>query len=398
MSNGIPQVPESNVTTKPTRLYYLDWLRVLAMFSIFFFHNARFFDSYGWHVKNAETNLGSEIFIDFLVRWMMPLFFILAGAAVFYALRFRTAGGFTKERTLRILIPIIILGWFIISPPQVYLERLSHGDFSGSFFQFYYPHYFNGIYGIGGNFAFVSMHMWFLWLLFVYSLILLPLFLPSKRTGKSLVSRLATLFEKPWTLVVPVLLLAVSEVLLNSLGDLVSWGGGWNHLSYLLFFVSGYIIFSNARIQENIKRYAVIALTAALVLQAVHYILEFGIITIDIPDSKAAYMGIWIFDTLRSWLFIIAILGFGSRYLNFNNRFLGYANEAVLPFYILHQTIILIIGFFVVQWSMGIAPKYFIITTSSFIVIMAIYELLVRRINVLRFLFGMRLKRKPKAA
>ncbi|MFC2059918.1 hypothetical protein ACFLTZ_02335 [Chloroflexota bacterium] len=101
-----------------------------------------------------------------------------------------------------------------------------------------------------------------------------------------------------------------------------------------------------------------------------------------------------IFETLRSWFFIIAILGFGSRYLNFNNRFLGYANEAVLPFYILHQTIILIIGFFVVQWSMGIAPKYFIICTTSFIVIMAIYEILVRRINILRFLFGMRLKKK----
>jgi hypothetical protein len=53
MSNGTPQVPESNVRPKPTRLYYLDWLRVLAMFTIFFFHNARFFDFYDWHVKSA---------------------------------------------------------------------------------------------------------------------------------------------------------------------------------------------------------------------------------------------------------------------------------------------------------------------------------------------------------
>jgi len=155
-------------------------------------------------------------------------------------------------------------------------------------------------------------------------------------------------------------------------------------------------MFSNARIQENIKRYAVIALIAALVLQAFHYLVEFGVIQIGIPDSKAAYMGILIFDTLRSWLFVMAILGFGSRYLNFHNRFLGYANEAVLPFYILHQTIILIIGFFVVQWSMGIASKYIIITTSSFITITAIYQLLVRRINVFRFLFGMRLRKKAQ--
>ena len=398
MSKGAGQTFVSNVATKSARLYYIDWLRVLAMFSIFFFHNARFFDFYDWHVKNAETSLGAAIFIDFLVLWMMPIFFVLAGAAVYYALKFRTAGGFARERTLRVLIPIIILGWFIIAPPQVYLERLSHGDFSGTFFQFYYPHYFDGLYGLGGNFAFVPMHMWFLWLLFVYSLILLPLFLPGKRTGRSPGSRLATLFEKPWTLVVPVLLLAASEVFLGSRGGLLSWGGGWNHPSYLVFFISGYLMFSNERIQEKIKGYAVIALIAALVLQALYYFAESGVIKIDIPESALAYLGIGIFDTLRSWLFIMAILGFGSRYLNFNNRFLGYANEAVLPFYILHQTIILIIGFFVLQWSMGIAPKYFIITTSSFIVITIIYELLVRRINVLRFLFGMRLKKKSRLA
>lgn len=396
MSSHISQVGKSEATPRPARLYYIDWLRVLAMFSIFFFHNARFFDFGDWHVKNAETNLGAEIFIDFFALWMMPIFFVLAGAAVFYALKFRTAGGFAKERTLRILIPIVILGWFIMSPPQVYLERLTHGDFSGNLFQFL-PHYFNGIYGVGGNFAFVPMHLWFLWLLFVYSLILLPLFFPDKRTGRSLGSRLATLFENPWTLVVPVLLLAASEVFLGSLGGLLSWGGGWNHPSYLVFFISGYLMFSNARIQEKIKRYAVITLMAALVLQAVHYFEQFGVIKIDIPDSTLAYLGIGIFDTLRSWLFIMAILGFGSRYLNSNNRFLGYANEAVLPFYILHQTIIIIIGFFVVQWSIGIAPKYFITTTISFAAIMVVYELLVRRINVLRFLFGMRLKKKTTA-
>jgi len=394
MSSDPSQVSESNVITKPTRLYYLDWLRVLAMLSIFFFHNSRFFNDGSWHVSNAETSLGLDIFVGFCNLWLMPIFFVISGAAVYYALKSRTAGGFTKERTLRLLIPIIIVGWFVIAPPQVYLERLSHGDFSGNFFQFYYPHYFDGFYGIGGNFGLVPMHMWFLWLLFIYSLILLPLFLRNKETGRSLGSRLATLFEKPWTLVAPVLLLAVSQVLLASLGDLMSWGGGWNHISYLLFFISGYLVFSNARIQENIKRYAVIALITALVFQALHYLLDFGTIQIGLPDGKTGAMVYWVTATIRSWCFIIAILGFGSRYLNFNNRFLGYANEAVLPFYILHQTIIIVIGFFVVQWSTGIALKYLVISTTSFIAIMAIYELLVRRINVLRFLFGMRLKKR----
>jgi hypothetical protein len=334
----------------------------------------------------------ADIFVDFCNPWLMPLFFILAGASVFYAFKARTAGGFAKERTLRILIPLVILGWFIIAPPQVYLERLSSGDYTGNFLQFYSSAYFSGIYGLddAGNFALVPMHMWFLWLLFIYSLILIPLFLPKKETGRSLFSRFATLFEKPWTLFIPVLIIIALEISLESLGDMLSWGGGWNHLSYLVFFVGGYLMFSNIRIQDNIKRYAILSLIVYLVLQATHYLLMFGVLKLDFGGLY------WILVTLRSWFAIIAILGFGSRYLNFNNKFLGYANEAVLPFYILHQTLIIVIGYSVIQLSMGIAFKYLITAISSFIAIMAIYELLVRRTNFLRFLFGMRLKKRKE--
>jgi len=384
------QDSKANAASKPTRLYAIDWLRVLAMICIFFFHNARFFNFEDWHVKNADTNLGSEIFIDFLDQWLMPLFFILAGASVYYALRFRTGGGFIKERTLRILIPLVIVGFFIISPPQVYLERLTHGQYSGTFFQFY-PHYFDGLYGFGGNFAWIGMHLWFLVLLFIYSLIALPFFIPQKATGRSIFSRLATLFEKPWTFIIPVLLFAIIEGFI----EIPVKPGGWSFISYLVFFIGGYIIFSNTRIQENLKRYAVIALVTAIVLQALGYIGEYAIKP-DIPHGTPGYAGLGIMLSLRSFCWIIAILGFGSRLLGFNNRFLGYANEAVLPFYILHQTIILIIGFYVVQWDTGVGIKYLAISTPSFAAIMLIYELLIRRITILRFLFGMRLKKKSK--
>ncbi|MFC1954407.1 acyltransferase family protein [Chloroflexota bacterium] len=383
-----------NLAVASTRLYYIDWLRVLAMLIIFFFHNSRLFDKYGWHLKNTETSIIADIWVDFCNPWLMPLFFILAGASVFYALKSRTASGFAKERTLRILIPLVTLGWFIIAPPQIFIERLTNGDFSGNFFQFYSTQYFNGFYGLGGNFGLVPLHMWFLWLLFIYSLILIPLFLPKKGTGESLFSRFATLFRKPWTLVVPMLIIVLLEMSLNSLGDLLSWGGGWNHLSYLLFFISGYLIFSNIKIQENIKRYSLLALIGYLVLQTAHLLLMSGTIQLDFLDGPVGIIVHWVTVTLRSWLFIFAVLGFSSRFLNFNNRFLGYANEAVLPFYILHQTAIVVIGFFVIQGSMGIAPKYLITTATSFIAIMTIYELLVRRVNILRFLFGMRWKRK----
>lgn len=395
MNSGLSQVAEPNVTTKPARQYYLDWLRVLAMLSIFLFHCDRFFDFDGWHIKNAVTSLASTIHIQFFNQWMMPLFFVLSGAAVYYSLRSRTAGGFVKERTLRILIPLILVGWFVLAPPQVYLERLTHSEFTGSFFQFY-PHYFDGLYAFGGNFAWMGLHLWYLMVLFILSLIALPLFLPRGKTGESLISRLAHSFEKPWAL----LLLFVPLAAVALLADVAGLGftramGGWDILSYLLFFIYGYLVYSNTQIHEIIRRYAWIALIAAVVLAIGGIYLQFGV---NIPQNTLSWIGILTLKALRAWCWIFAILGFGSRFLDFSNRFLGYANEAVLPFYILHQTVILIIGFYVVQWDMGIAPKYAIITTASFTAIMAIYELLVRRINVLRFLFGMRLRKKPKVA
>jgi hypothetical protein len=100
----------------------------------------------------------------------------------------------------------------------------------------------------------------------------------------------------------------------------------------------------------------------------------------------------WGLRALSSWFWIVAILGFGSLYLNRNSKFLKYANEAVLPFYILHMTVILIIGSHIVWWNMGIAAKHLIISTISFAVILAIYGLIIRPFRIIRFLFGMKTK------
>jgi glucan biosynthesis protein C len=94
-----------------------------------------------------------------------------------------------------------------------------------------------------------------------------------------------------------------------------------------------------------------------------------------------------------SWIF--TIIGFSERYLNYTNARLKYCNEAVLPFYILHQPVIVLIGYFVVQWPISIGLKYGIIAMSSFVVIALVYVLLVRRLGALRFMFGMGPAKKP---
>jgi peptidoglycan/LPS O-acetylase OafA/YrhL len=80
--------------------------------------------------------------------------------------------------------------------------------------------------------------------------------------------------------------------------------------------------------------------------------------------------------------------------LNVNTPFLKYANEAVLPFYILHQTVIVTLGYFVVEWALHDLLKFIIILGVSFLIVMVLYEFLVQRINALRFLFGMKVRAK----
>jgi glucan biosynthesis protein C len=81
----------SNPGVAPARLYFVDWLRVLAMISIFLFHNARFYDVFtDWQVKNATTSFALSIFpVAFMNEWLMPLFFLIAGASTFYSLKSR---------------------------------------------------------------------------------------------------------------------------------------------------------------------------------------------------------------------------------------------------------------------------------------------------------------------
>jgi Gpi18-like mannosyltransferase len=91
------------------------------------------------------------------------------------------------------------------------------------------------------------------------------------------------------------------------------------------------------------------------------------------------------------------MLNLGARTLTFANKVLGYGNEAVMPFYLFHQTIILTVGWFVLPWNMGNAFKFLVITIVSFILTMALYDIVIRRFGIMRFLCGMRKKEASSA-
>jgi glucan biosynthesis protein C len=96
------------------------------------------------------------------------------------------------------------------------------------------------------------------------------------------------------------------------------------------------------------------------------------------------------------WCWLIAILGFGRRWLSRGGRLLSYLSEASYPLYILHVPINTIVGYFVIQWPVGIAVKYLVINFVTILMTYAVYEVLVRRTSVTRFLFGMTPKSRRK--
>lgn len=390
------------------RLYYLDWLRVLAILVVFFFHCAKIFDYHTTGIYNAVRSPVLSAFREFNFIWIMPLFFTISGASVFLSLKPEQAWSFIKARISRLLLPLVIVGTFLINPLYVYAERLFSGQ-AGSGFFLWYPKYFDGMYGFGGNFALLGhgTHLWYLEFLFIYSLILLPFFIRSKKRIAGHLKTLSNRFEKPCALLL--LFLPISAI--GAGFEIIGLGGmrvmgGWDPISYLLFFGYGYMIFSNGRILEIIRRYGLIFLAAAVALTALYVDSHFGFNLIihgvtrhDMSDGGAlrplnhsGWAAVQAFRGLLAWCWIIGLLGVGAKSLNFNNKILNYANEAVLPFYILHHSVILLAGCFIVQLSSGVATKFFMIAAISLAVIMAVYELLVRRVKLLRFLFGMKLK------
>ncbi|HSF83201.1 MAG TPA: acyltransferase [Anaerolineales bacterium] len=374
-----------------TRKYYLDWLRVLGILTVFVYHSTRFFNNEDWHVKNATWYPGLDAWNMFAVAWMMPLMFVISGASLFYALEKGGAGKFFKDKALRLLVPLLVVDLTHASM-QVYLERLTHGQFNGSYFQFL-PFYFQGIYDgsnpAAGNFALTGIHMWYVFWLFIFMAILYPLMRWLKGGGKRILSKISELLSLPGA----VYALMLPQLLLLSFVDhshpLIAEGeAGWPLIIYLWLVLCGFVVISNKRLLGSIQKLRWLSLVIAI-LSFVLYV--FMVITTSAPVFGTGRFTLIIsLRVFASWCMVLTLMGFAIQYLNRRTPFLVYGNEAVLPFYILHQSVLLFVGYFVVQWSVPDLLKWVVILLLALGLIMVIYEYLVRRFNVMRFLFGMK--------
>ncbi len=278
---------------------------------------------------------------------------------------------------------------FFTIPLQVYFEKLQKGKISGSYLDFY-PTVWEFIPYPTGTLSW--SHMWYVVYLFVFSMLLLPLFgLLKIKYLQHVKENVSAFLSRPYILpflFIPLMLeyfyLYIDYPEQASLLD--DWMLFLFSITMLLY---GYFMGSTKKFWNTCEEYRHLFLGIALVCVTALY---FGYWwTLDFPKQQDNRLYMYGFlNALNIWTFILSLCGYAKKHLNFTNSFLQRANRAVYPFYILHQTVIVAVGYYIVQLSLPIAVKLPLLILTSLPLIWVIYHFLIKPFAITRFLFGMK--------
>jgi glucans biosynthesis protein C len=365
---------------QPARLSYLDGLRVIAMLGVFLFHAVHPFDLTAWHIKNAEQSVIITFFIAFMFPWGMPFFFLLAGAGSFFALRRRTARQFAHERFQRLLLPFVA-GSLVLMPVMLSFEwrhKLQTGVLTGAFVDFLLDR------NVGFTpiwFGALGYHLWFLGFLFAFSLLCLPIFLWLKGdAGQRLTSHLARLCEHRAALLLVVVPLALIRLALQ---PFFPEEHNWADFSVqMAFCLLGYLLFSQQAFLHTIRRDWRIHLGVGIGSAAAAIAIAASTHTLDLqaPPRTPLDVLFWILISIDSWCWTLFFLFIGMRYLNAANTYVAYGQAAILPFFVFHQPVIIVLAYYAVQWQASLVVKLLFVVIGSFCVTLGISAFLIRRI------------------
>jgi glucan biosynthesis protein C len=382
----------------PARRGELDVLRALVVVGLVFFHSAVIFGPGEFPVKAGTEQPLATVFLAFGATWGMPLLFTISGMGVWYSLRSRGPAGFARERLRRLGVPLLV-GLCTLVPLQVWLGLRRAGDpgaDAGFYLRFWdvrpsleLPFVLEA--APGGLFE--TGHLWFLVCLLGFSLALLPAlrFLDPERLAR------------PAGLLLLAVALAAVEVLVGSeVGH-----GGWHDASYALFLVLGFLAAADPRIVQAVGRRwrPAMALAGLLFLTAGAAYAAASAHGDAFTAMTPPAMAFRLLKSIDGLLWVVAILGLaGSRAARPRPspapaparavRRLGpYLNEAVLPFYVLHETVVVAVAYLLLAWEVAPGVQYLLISVASLAGTLALYELGVRRSPVTRVLFGLRPRR-----
>ena len=376
------------------RLHYIDWLKVLVVLGIFYYHASMPFVYASWMIQNPQKSALLSIYAVVGYQFGIPLLFLLAGADGWLSLGARTPSAYVLERVKRLLVPLV-LGILILSPPQSYLMAVS-GGYRGSFIQ-YVPEFFHGIQRPTGPtwLGAYGYHLWFLGFLFAYAVLATP-GLTWLRAHPASLAQLQRWVGRPGgPLLLGLPLVACQLLLRASFPAYQDWSDA---CLWLACYGVGAVLVSDPRymaaVESQVGREGLWTLAAGLVLAA---LAATGLVAGW--EAHPAYTpGYLLYIGLRTafaWGCVLLCLNLGLRWLDRGSRLLTRANEAVMPFYVIHHPVVVAMAFIAVQWETGVWPKQLFVVVSAFALTVAIYEVLVRPFDPVRRALGLKPRRRP---
>lgn len=348
------------------RKYYIDNLRNMTILLLFPVHTFMIWNDFGtkFYVWQGKNKILSTLII--LVNpWFMPILFLLAGMSARYALQKRSYKEFVLQRINKLLIPFICGLIFLIPFQTLYARRFFYG-YTGRLLpnlKYYFTHLtdFSGYDG-----AFTPGHLWFILFLFIISMfsLLLFRFIPYEKVENKLKN-------------MPVLLIVFLFIpvwLMYYLGNF----GGFSLGKNLALFLIGYYFMSNDDIMEkmeaSIKWLVSLGIAGTLVSVILYYNLSY-------------YGDLWI--NFIGWICVIDLLVLGKKFLNRKTKFTEYFNKASYPIYILHQSILVALAYYVVDMCDNFLLQVFCICLGSFVLTVLAYEI-IKLVPFIRKIIGLK--------
>lgn len=338
---------------------------------LFPFHASMCFLSggyYGFYVYGGE--IPALRYIDLAVYpWWMSLLFALAGASAFYALKKRTAAEYAKERVLRLLVPFVS-GLLLWIPIQSFIADVFYNDYHGGFFRHYLVFFTKWTDLTGYDGGFTPGHLWFILLLFVFSLVFLPLNAWYAKRDK-----------KPELSKVPVAVMIAGGFALLSAGGLVANIGGKGVLEFAICFLLGFFLLTDDNVLEKLKRNWILLGGLWLAMMIFRCVMH----KVGVESELFWYLD---FRALE-WTGVLGAAAVGARFPDFRSGFTDYFSPACFPIYWLHQTVLAAAAFFIVKIDCASFIRFKLITVVSFAVTVGLYELC-KRAAPLRFIIGIK--------
>ena len=374
------------IQSKHSRHYFIDWLRVIAFATLIFYHIGMLYSqNWGFHFKSNYTSEHVEYFMLLFSPWRMLLIWFISGVALRFMLDkvsgYKLRALFVLKRSIFILLPLLVGLWLVV-PLQLYAEMHQQGVIDITYWQFYlafldtsnsmFANYQSGVWPhVDVNHLWYLRSLWqFMLIVFIYSLV----------AKLSIFSSLLTTVKLNLSFPMLTGLLVIAMLLANNYlkGDAI------REVSGFIFLFTGYLLAKNTYFWASLNQYRWVLCTSFILLY-VCIVLAYQSV-LDLPN----YVWVTIYNTQRV-VGVFAMLTLAQRFLNFKVAYLDTLNSVVFPFYVLHQSALIILCFMLRPFIFGPVVELFLITVGTWGACAAII-LVVMRFDALRPFLGIKIK------